>query len=547
MTRYVLMLFLCGSLAAQTFVHVPDSNAASGTCNVIPFGASSTFASGYTYLGRIPAGFMNASNPYVLDVAFAACNTGIWAASDVEIAMGHLPSSLPCPFSFPDPSSGTTGSFLDLTVIQAGGPFGFSAVQDTWSDLGFAHHGGTGFTWNGVNDVGFFITFQNATVTGFSGDFHRTGTEPTRTYASGFNAGSSTTCNANSGLKMRLRVGPARQVGDANRDYVVNGRGSGFGSFVHSDLPTGTLMNNSYRTQDPLSPVIWAVAPGGTLGWLITGTNVVDIGPGGLSFLADGSAPGGINPYFSTDMSGVFNLSLTVPPAASGTSYLAMAHLAGSSPDGFWVSQTHKVDFCNLAPIAGPSTDDGFVNHSFTGLGSFTFYGTAYTDMWVNSNGNITFTSGDSDFTESASEMLAQEPRIAPGWDDLSPNQAGSVSIRESSTEVSATWRGVPHFSSGGSQTMCATLDKVNGTILFSYGTNTAWNGTIASSAVLVGISPGSSLGSQDALDLNGPPALATAANNAIFQHFVVGPPYDLDNQTVLLAPDVSGVVYGVH
>ena len=70
---------------------------------------------------------------------------------------------------------------------------------------------------------------------------------------------------------------------------------------------------------------------------------------------------------------------------------------------------------------------------------SFPFYGTSYSDMFVNMNGSITFTAGDPDPTATASEMLAGNPRIAPAWDDWDPSDVFVELKNESARPVNVS------------------------------------------------------------------------------------------------------------
>ncbi|HYC76339.1 MAG TPA: hypothetical protein VEI02_01815 [Planctomycetota bacterium] len=195
---------LAGLAAAQnscpvstTEVYCPDTLVAVGTCNSIPFGSSA-----YSYLARIPASFMIPSVPEVTDVAFTPCYTGTFTAPTIQIIMGHVPNPQPNPFQFPTTNLSSLGSFLDATMVYdstVNGTFSWPVTQDTWSPMNLP----TSFFWNGVDDVGFFVTFSGATGTG---SMHRTTTEPARSYTASYAAAAATTNLAASGLKMRLSL-----------------------------------------------------------------------------------------------------------------------------------------------------------------------------------------------------------------------------------------------------------------------------------------------------------------------------------------------------
>jgi hypothetical protein len=148
-------------------------------------------------VGTIPATSLDPANPVIYDVAIAPCGTGTWSAPQARIGFGHLPNPLPATFAFP---VGGAGSFLDFTQY-VNGPHGFRANQDEWSPLNI----GSSFVWNGINDVGFFISFQNATSWP-GGAAHRTATDPIRIFASGYNAALSAGSDA-AGLKMTVVTG----------------------------------------------------------------------------------------------------------------------------------------------------------------------------------------------------------------------------------------------------------------------------------------------------------------------------------------------------
>lgn len=119
---------------------------------------------------------------------------------------------------------------------------------------------------------------------------------------------------------------------------------------------------------------------------------------------------------------------------------------------------------------------------------AFPFFGARYNQVYVNSDGNLTFTAGDNASTDrSLGRTTAGPPRIAPLFDDLNPAQtAGGVRVLADASRVVVSWVRVPEYSESGGgavQTFQARLYP-DGRIEFSYqGVNPA--------SAVVGISPG--------------------------------------------------------
>ncbi|MBM4062407.1 MAG: hypothetical protein FJ265_15110 [Planctomycetes bacterium] len=203
-------LFCASAALAQTTIYVPDNDPTLGTCNAIPMSAS--FGAGsMTYIGRIPASWLDPNHRTIRDIEFAPCGAGTFTAPNILIGIGHVPNPLPVPFTFPtfDVAGMPTalGNFLDYaplynSVIQ--GPFTWTMTMNTWSPLGLGTSVWPGFTWDGVNDIGFYITYSGAAG---GGACHRTTTEPFRIYASGSYQASTSSGSGAAGLKMGIVTG----------------------------------------------------------------------------------------------------------------------------------------------------------------------------------------------------------------------------------------------------------------------------------------------------------------------------------------------------
>jgi hypothetical protein len=158
---------------------------------------------------------------------------------------------------------------------------------------------------------------------------------------------------------------------------------------------------------------------------------------------------------------------------------------------------------------------------------SFPFQGSSYSSVFVNSNGNLTFGAGDADFSQSVADLLSGPPRIAPLWDDLSPNAGGLVYVDSDATSATVTFDGVPEFFFGGNNTFSVTL-RDDGTVEISYG-------NVDSPDNIVGVTEGTGAADPGPSDLSGSPTWP--ASGTTYEEFTVGTPNDLEGTTITFEP----------
>ena len=209
-----------------------------------------------------------------------------------------------------------------------------------------------------------------------------------------------------------------------------------------------------------------------------------------------------------------------------GTYYLAVTFCCDYDFDGVDPGQGAPFDegryVLDLQVLDGfplPVSDDGSVELSGFGF-DIKFDGMDYSSVFVNMNGNITFGAPNFDFSESVVEFESGPPRVAPLWDDLSPNNGGLVlASTDFATELTITFVDVPEFSATGANNFSVTLYP-DGPVEFDYGSVTATDG-------LIGATPGngavstpvdlSNVGGGDVID-------------SLVELFGFGNPYDLGN-----------------
>jgi hypothetical protein len=100
---------------------------------------------------------------------------------------------------------------------------------------------------------------------------------------------------------------------------------------------------------------------------------------------------------------------------------------------------------------------------------SFNYYGTNYNSFRVCSNGWISFTSTETQYSNTAiPSSSAPLNMIAPFWDDMNPSAGGSMYYYVTEDSAVISWVGVPHYYSTGSYTFQVVLLN-GGAIILNY------------------------------------------------------------------------------
>ncbi len=165
--------------------------------------------------------------------------------------------------------------------------------------------------------------------------------------------------------------------------------------------------------------------------------------------------------------------------------------------------------------------DDGFVEIPI-GF-PFLFQGRSWERVFVNANGNLTFGKGDAEFEPTPARLLAGPPRIAPLWDDLSPDRGGAVVVEGGPTALTVRFVDVPEFFAVGANSFAVTLEA-GGAIRFQYGATNQHDG-------IVGITPGGGAADPGPTDLSAAGTLPAAGT--VYERFGPGA-LDLDRRTLV-------------
>jgi hypothetical protein len=163
-----------------------------------------------------------------------------------------------------------------------------------------------------------------------------------------------------------------------------------------------------------------------------------------------------------------------------------LIHFTPTSTFNGYTACPELIDSLPVNPSGGAALSLGDDDYeAISPTSSVMLHGEAYSQLYVGSNGFVTFNSGESDYTESLSEHFSQ-PRISLLWDDLNPSAGGTVSWKNTINGLAITWQDVPEYSSSNSNTFQLLMHNDESITL-------AWLG-IDSADSIVGLSSGNGL-----------------------------------------------------
>ncbi len=225
----------------------------------------------------------------------------------------------------------------------------------------------------------------------------------------------------------------------------------------------------------------------------------------------------------SEDAFDLDNTSILFTPAPDGTSYTAEVEPISQIP-------TLPAGGTNLA-----MGDDDYKFVKLSGSASVSIYGDSYTGIYVGSNGYITFSEGDTAFTDSLSNHFSLQ-RVSGLFRDLDPTAGGQISYRQLADRIAVTWRGIPEYNSNNSNIFQIEL-FFDGTIRLSWLDIDIEIGIVGLSEGL-GIPP--DFVETDFTELAPPPP----TTKYFTEQFLSGDTFDLSNRTILFSPTNDSAFY---
>jgi len=127
---------------------------------------------------------------------------------------------------------------------------------------------------------------------------------------------------------------------------------------------------------------------------------------------------------------------------------------------------------------------------------NFPFNGATYNQVWINSNGMLSFSSSNTEYYNRQLPRTNESQSIYPYWDDLYRRDGGTIKYDTLGTgdneHLVIHWKRVRHYSRSGRYTFQVILYK-DGTIRFRYDSSSDADGTSYN-----GSDPGATIGVQE-------------------------------------------------
>ncbi len=175
---------------------------------------------------------------------------------------------------------------------------------------------------------------------------------------------------------------------------------------------------------------------------------------------------------------------------------------------------------------ASGNNDDGTVQVSVTsvfGSGGISYFGTSYTDIYINSNGAIVFGSSNNSYNQGAQSL--SDPALMPFFSDLDMTKGGEIywDLDPTNGTITVTWDNVSTFDSSGSNSFQVILTATgDGGFDVEYIYENIGSATVSGNVATAGYSDGTSLvpsdGSGDATTMEGYPTYDFGGGAGIYQ-----------------------------
>jgi hypothetical protein len=185
-------------------------------------------------------------------------------------------------------------------------------------------------------------------------------------------------------------------------------------------------------------------------------------------------------------------------------------------------------------------TDDDSAFVKLGRLAKVSIYGNNFNSFYVGSNGYITFTERDEEYSDTLPNHFDQL-RVSGLFNDLDPSSRGQVSWKYVNDRAAVTWENVPEYNSGNPNTFQIELFN-DGRIRMS------WLG-IASEASIVGLSDGGGVPADfQEIDFSelpeDPPPQPPLVDDFLTEEFANDDIFDLEYSSVMFTPTSDGSSY---